>query len=376
MRQIIRNYTFNKTAKTITFSDFASISIDRLQLVTNVTSNIIIYQFNEPALGGSASGNVLTLNYNTAAMSNTDKLQIIYDCANGDPLYDATPASSTVEGNVSAGAQDSGKPVKVGGKYNATPFTMSNGQRGDLQLDVHGNLNVNLATALVAEDPTNKAFRVEGYNTELTSLSASGINSDLVPSADVSNLSFMSLQVTGAFVGTFQFQTSNDGSNWINFQLHKVDASTSSVTGAATSPGFFTGYVPGRFVRVRSTAYTSGTATGTVEFYSNARVNSVIGATQQGAFNTSVNGAATVTTVSVNTSSTNVLNANAGRRAVILSNVGANNIYINLSGSTAVATNMLIAPNTTFQLDRYVPTTAITAIASTGATSLSVTEIV
>lgn len=88
MKQTIKNYSFNKTAKTVTFTDFSSISLDRVFLITNVTSNTIIYQFNGTGLGGAVSTNVLTLTYDTSAMSNTDKLQIIYDCATGDPNYD------------------------------------------------------------------------------------------------------------------------------------------------------------------------------------------------------------------------------------------------------------------------------------------------
>lgn len=88
MKQIIKNYTFNKTARIVTFTDFAAVSLDRLLLVTNVTSNTVIYQFNNAALGGTVAGNVLTLAYNTASMNSGDKLQIIYDCATGDPFYD------------------------------------------------------------------------------------------------------------------------------------------------------------------------------------------------------------------------------------------------------------------------------------------------
>lgn len=89
-----------------------------------------------------------------------------------------------------------------------------------------------------------------------------------------------------------------------------------------------------------------------------------------------VNGTPAVTTVSVATSSTSVLAANSARRGVILSNVGANNIYVNLAGGTATATNILLASGSTpFILANLCPTGAITAIAATGATNLSVTEL-
>lgn len=90
-----------------------------------------------------------------------------------------------------------------------------------------------------------------------------------------------------------------------------------------------------------------------------------------------VSGQPAVTTVSVsNITSTQVLAANASRKGLVLSNAGANNIYVNLAGGTAVNTNMLLAPNTApFILTQLCPTGAITAIAATGATNLSVTEL-
>ena len=72
-------YTFDKVSKTITFSGF-NCSLDGLLMVTDVTNNSIIYQFNDPAKGGSLVNNTLTLDYNTnvAGFSNNDNLQIFY----------------------------------------------------------------------------------------------------------------------------------------------------------------------------------------------------------------------------------------------------------------------------------------------------------
>lgn len=49
-----------------------------------------------------------------------------------------------VQGNVASGAADVGNPVKMGGRYNASSPTYTNGQRGDLQIDANGNLEVTL----------------------------------------------------------------------------------------------------------------------------------------------------------------------------------------------------------------------------------------
>jgi hypothetical protein len=89
-----------------------------------------------------------------------------------------------------------------------------------------------------------------------------------------------------------------------------------------------------------------------------------------------VSSQASQSTVSVLTSSTVVLAANPSRKGVILSNAGANNIYVNLGGGTAVNTNVLLPPNSAaLVLTHLCPTNAINAIAATGATNLSVTEL-
>lgn len=54
----------------------------------------------------------------------------------------AADLNAQVVGSVASGATDAGNPVKVGGKYNATKPTFTDGQRGDVQIDTKGNLHV------------------------------------------------------------------------------------------------------------------------------------------------------------------------------------------------------------------------------------------
>lgn len=81
MKIKISNYAFNKTSKQITFNDYTSIDLDGILLITDVTTNKIIYNFADPLLGGTVTGNVLTLTYDTSSLSDTDKLLIYYDYA-------------------------------------------------------------------------------------------------------------------------------------------------------------------------------------------------------------------------------------------------------------------------------------------------------
>lgn len=53
--------------------------------------------------------------------------------------------TDTVTGNVAAGATDSGNPVKAGGVYSATLPTLTDGQRGNVQLTTKGELLATLS---------------------------------------------------------------------------------------------------------------------------------------------------------------------------------------------------------------------------------------
>lgn len=49
-----------------------------------------------------------------------------------------------VSGDIASGAADSGNPVKIGGRFNSTLPTLSDGQRGDIQMGSRGSMNVTL----------------------------------------------------------------------------------------------------------------------------------------------------------------------------------------------------------------------------------------
>lgn len=75
----VDNYTFNKTAKTITFTDYTTIRLDAILIITNATDSTLIFNFADPTKGGTVTNNVLTVSYDTSGMENTDKLLIYYD---------------------------------------------------------------------------------------------------------------------------------------------------------------------------------------------------------------------------------------------------------------------------------------------------------
>ena len=81
-------YTFNPSTRTITIP--RAVLRERIVLITNVTTNQVIYNFSDPNLKltshsintdytSSVTTTTIVLNYNTTAMSVTDKLQITVD---------------------------------------------------------------------------------------------------------------------------------------------------------------------------------------------------------------------------------------------------------------------------------------------------------
>jgi hypothetical protein len=79
MKVLVNNYSFDASLKRVTFNDYNNIKLDQILLITNVTQNIIIYNFAKPELGGTVTSNYIILNYDTTSMSNTDRLQIFIE---------------------------------------------------------------------------------------------------------------------------------------------------------------------------------------------------------------------------------------------------------------------------------------------------------
>lgn len=79
MKILFEDYSFNAASKQITFNTTNVVGLEDILVITNVTDNIIIYNFADPTKGGTITNNVLTLTYNTTGMSNTDKIQIFLD---------------------------------------------------------------------------------------------------------------------------------------------------------------------------------------------------------------------------------------------------------------------------------------------------------
>ena len=81
MKTLITSYSFDAANKKVTFLDLLFVEQSRVLLITNITDNVIIYNFADPLKGGTTANNVLTLTYNTVSMSNSDSCRFIMICS-------------------------------------------------------------------------------------------------------------------------------------------------------------------------------------------------------------------------------------------------------------------------------------------------------
>ena len=73
----IGSYTFDASLQTITLAGVKTLGIGEVLSITNLEDNILIFHNQVSGKGGSISGNVITLDYDTTTMSDGDELQII-----------------------------------------------------------------------------------------------------------------------------------------------------------------------------------------------------------------------------------------------------------------------------------------------------------
>lgn len=163
MKQIIKTYSLNTTAKTVTLTDFTTVRLDRLQLIVDTTTNSILYNFADSSVStATVSGNVITLSTMGSA-ANTDTLQIIYDSLTGDPTYDtpvlptgaATTANQTTANTTLSSIQTDVAPLVASGAggyvRQDSNATIAKETGGNLATTATNTGNVSTATGAQAD---------------------------------------------------------------------------------------------------------------------------------------------------------------------------------------------------------------------------------
>ena len=120
MKQLIKTYSYSKSAKTVTLTDFTTVKLERLYLIIDSTLNVLMYNMVDPTVSpATVATNVITLTNVPASSANGDSLQIIYDCETGDPTYDTPPLA------LNAALETGGNLATIAGKDFATQTTLA-----------------------------------------------------------------------------------------------------------------------------------------------------------------------------------------------------------------------------------------------------------
>jgi len=101
MKTRLTGATFDASEKTITHTSFSDVTLAGIQLITNVTDQIIIYNFADTTKGGTLSTDTLTLEYDTTSMSDTDELMILVEDGSASTAINDGGNTITVDGTVS-----------------------------------------------------------------------------------------------------------------------------------------------------------------------------------------------------------------------------------------------------------------------------------
>lgn len=99
MKQRIENYVFDPSTSTLVLSDYDLVEKDRLLLIVDATTNLILYNFSDVAkratvtLNDDGSGKMNKITFTDAPMAglaSTDAILCFYDARPDDMLY-STP---------------------------------------------------------------------------------------------------------------------------------------------------------------------------------------------------------------------------------------------------------------------------------------------
>ncbi len=122
-----------------------AVSISNLPITQNVSGSVVSFQGTSPWIGITAGSVAVAIVSGSIAVTVTPPANQSVSGAvsiSNFPLTQNVSGSVIATGNVGAGVVDSGNPVKVGGKFNASTVTLLDLQRGDLQLDANGNQKI------------------------------------------------------------------------------------------------------------------------------------------------------------------------------------------------------------------------------------------
>lgn len=154
-------------------------------------------------------------------------------------------------------------------KTNTTGLsTASNQTNGNQQTKITDGTNI---VNVLKSDGTaagQNSQLIAGASREVTG-SAGSLNADAITSIDVSNYKSYSISFSGTWSGTISLQGSNDNfvSSTIALPAFNGAATNQSSFSTASGNTTLTGPIPYKYIRMRMTSYTSGTANAVLQLF-------------------------------------------------------------------------------------------------------------
>jgi hypothetical protein len=283
----------------------------------------------------------------------------------------ATNLNAQVAGDIASGATDSGNPVKVGGKYNLTAPTYTNGQRSELQTDSRGTLKVILAPGTnVQPFSADNADAVAATATVATPINVTrntvynGTTWDRMP-GDTTGIKIQdggnSITVDGIVAATKSGTWTLDANSGVDIG----DVTINNASGAS-AVNIQDG---GNSITVDGTVTANQGGTWTVQPGNTANTTAWLVTNQN--FSTS-----TVTSVAGSATSVQLLASTSGRKAAYFYNDSTADCYLKL-GTTASTSSFTVkmVSNSFYELPQPCYTGRIDAIWSSATGNIRITEI-
>ena len=267
--------TFNPTSKTLDFSGYSGFNLDKLFAVIDVTQNQIIYAVGQPTYGlASVSGSVITLVYNTSALSASDVLLVLYDETDFVKLTDGTNnalinsnGSLTIAGVSPIGSSPVNPPVGVSGvDAGGLKRSILTDTSGRLEIDTVQSLPLpnNAATsALQTTGNTYLAQIVTNTGAQAQDFQSTGTITALNGTVSVTGQGVytVTISLTGTWTGTVVFEGQTPDGVWNGLPSNTLANTVPFSTAASASVNGVYIITGGGFLNIRARASTAVTGT-------------------------------------------------------------------------------------------------------------------
>lgn len=268
-RALTTGYTFTAATKTLDFSALSGFNARYLVAVVNVTRKAMIYGVGLTGKGYTSltGGNVLVLEYDTTAQDDADVLYIQYDDIGVGRVADAAALS------VALSTEDVAILNSIATDLNGgLPAALGAG--GGLMIDGSGTALPVSGTFWPATQPVSGtvaaaqsgSWAIQPATNNPTWSNIAANNTDGVASMAIGPYRSGAMRLTGTWVGTVSVQVSLDnGTTWDSIPIRNTSTGNIGIA-IGTAAVLYTFAIPtAGLLRIRTTAYTSGTVVGAVQ---------------------------------------------------------------------------------------------------------------